>query len=109
MKKFRKTRSMRGEEVDFDLMDVKAQIASQPKTTEVAARQDFIESRLNRRLKRKLDREKKLKEDQANEEITKKEKVIETSVATTKEPVAPVEVEKPAPKARKIKKKKIED
>lgn len=100
MKKGRQTRSMRGEDVDFDLMDVKAQIASQPKTTDVKAREDFIEKRLNRRLKRKLDREKKLKEEQAK--VTSDKKVEKKPVSKTKEVVAPV-VEKPVPKARKIK------
>lgn len=107
MKKGRRTRSMRGQEVDFDLMDVKAQIASQPKTTQVSAREDFIEKRLNRRLKRKLDREQKLKEEKAKLEA--KENTVKKPVSKVEEPTLPVEAETPVPKVRKIKKKTIEE
>jgi len=47
-----KTRSMRGEIVDFDLIRVKQQIASAPKTINVKFREDFIERRLRKRIKR---------------------------------------------------------
>jgi hypothetical protein len=107
MKKGRQTRSMRGANVDFDLMDIKAQIASQPKTTDVKAREDFIEKRLNRRLKRKLDREKKVKDEQAK--LASEKKIEKKLVPKTKEVVAPVEDEAPVPKARKIKKKNVEE
>jgi len=49
-------RSARGAIVDFDLLRIKEQIASSPKTTNVQAREDFIDKKLNRRLK-KLSRE----------------------------------------------------
>lgn len=44
--------SARGERVDFDLLKIKQQIAAAPKTVNVTAREDFIDSRLKRRLKR---------------------------------------------------------
>jgi len=50
----RKTRSAKGVEVNFDLMKIKEQIASQPPSIDVRKRQDFIESRLRRRPKKKL-------------------------------------------------------
>jgi hypothetical protein len=51
-KKGRKVRSMRGVEIDFDLMDIKAQIAAAPKPLEVKAREDFVDRRMRRRLNR---------------------------------------------------------
>lgn len=44
--------SARGARVDFDLLKIKQQIAAAPKTVNVTAREDFIDSRLKRRLKR---------------------------------------------------------
>jgi len=49
----KKVKSARGELVDFDLLKIKSQIASAPKTTNVRAREDFVEKRLRRKLKRK--------------------------------------------------------
>lgn len=48
----RAVRSAKGEVVDFDLLRIKAQIASAPKTTNVQAREDFIDAKFKRRLKR---------------------------------------------------------
>ncbi len=48
----KKARSARGAIVDFDLMQIKKQIASSPAPLEVKARQDFIENRLKRRIKK---------------------------------------------------------
>jgi len=45
-------RSARGVEVNFDLLKIKQQIASAPKTTEVKARESFIDQKFKRRLKR---------------------------------------------------------
>jgi hypothetical protein len=48
----RAVRSARGVEVNFDLLKIKQQIASAPKTTEVKARESFIDQKFKRRLKR---------------------------------------------------------
>ena len=48
----KKVRSARGEIVDFDLMKIKEQIASAPTPLEVKARQNFIENRMKRRIKK---------------------------------------------------------
>ena len=45
-------RSMRGEMVDFDLLKIKEQMKTAPKPVEVKAREDFIEKKLRRRVKR---------------------------------------------------------
>jgi hypothetical protein len=52
----RAVKSARGEKVDFDLLKIKQQIASAPKTTDVKARESFIDQKFKRRLK-KLTRE----------------------------------------------------
>lgn len=118
-KKGRTTRSMRGSKVDFDLMDIKSQMASAPKPTEVKSREDFIETRLNRRLKRKLEREKSLIEEQQQIEEKKKEEIeqkrtlstsslnVQTEEVKTKiEDDLKIEIK---PKTRRIKKKISED
>ena len=45
-------KSARGVLVDFDLLKIKQQIASAPKPTQVQAREDFIDQKFKRRLKR---------------------------------------------------------
>jgi len=47
-------RSAKGAVVDFDSLKIKEQLASAPTPLEVKNRQDFIENRLKRRLKKKL-------------------------------------------------------
>lgn len=48
----RSVKSARGDTVDFDLLKIKQQIASAPKTTNVKAREDFIDQKFKRRLKK---------------------------------------------------------
>ena len=48
----RQSRSARGEIVNFDLLQIKDQMAAAPKPVEVKAREDFIEKKLRRRVKR---------------------------------------------------------
>lgn len=45
-------KSARGEIVDFDLMKIKAQIATAPKPVTVKTREDFIDQKFKRRLAR---------------------------------------------------------
>lgn len=45
-------KSARGVEVNFDLIKIKQQIASAPKTTDVKVRENFVDQKLKRRLKR---------------------------------------------------------
>jgi hypothetical protein len=45
-------RSAKGKEVNFDMLKIKQQIASAPKPTSVRAREDFIDQKFKRRLKR---------------------------------------------------------
>lgn len=62
-------RSAKGKEVDFDMLKIKQQIASAPKPTSVKAREDFIDQKFKRRLKRlKRDVAKKAVDIQKTEE-----------------------------------------
>ena len=45
-------RSAKGREVNFDMLKIKAQMANAPKPTNVKAREDFIDQKFKRRLKR---------------------------------------------------------
>ncbi len=47
-----KIKSARGSVVDFDLLKIKNQIQSSPKPTIVQARENFVESKLKRRIKK---------------------------------------------------------
>lgn len=48
----KKHRSAKGLMIDFDLLKIKQQIAATPKTTDVKKREDFIDKKLRRRVKR---------------------------------------------------------
>jgi hypothetical protein len=45
-------KSAKGQAVDFDLLKIKQQMASAPKPTNVKAREDFIDQKFKRRLKK---------------------------------------------------------
>lgn len=45
-------KSAKGQLVDFDLLKIKQQMASAPKPTNVKAREDFIDQKFKRRLKK---------------------------------------------------------
>lgn len=61
-------KSARGDLVDFDLLKIKQQIASAPKSTNVRAREDFIDQKFKRRIKK-----------------------LKTDIISTAAPVAPTE------------------
>lgn len=46
------TRSARGDFVDFDLLKIKEQMAATPKPVPVKARENFIDQRFKRRIKK---------------------------------------------------------
>lgn len=55
MTKPRRARSMRGVMVDFDLIAIKEQMANRPAPLEVRARENFIDKRLRRRIKKPVE------------------------------------------------------
>lgn len=86
----KKVRSAKGEQVDFDLLKIKEQIAAAPAPTDVRARQDFIEKRLRRRLKKVPTPAPKIKSDATvavdpklptTEDLTEEPKLIEETQA----------------------------
>ena len=106
----KKVRSAKGESVDFDLLRIKEQIGSAPPPLDVQKRQDFIEKRLRRRVKKvsppapKLNLEKK---------TTEPKKTMPKTETLSEEPTMIDEVEekeakktttrqktRPAPKAK---------
>lgn len=86
-----KRRSAKGEIVDFDLMKIKQIMGDKPKTVKVEAREEFIERKMRRRLRKAqaTDISNKVESDQ---------------VAKVEEEVVPVEKEVARPK-RQLKKK----
>lgn len=64
-------RSARGVIVNFDLMKIKKQIAATPTPMEVKTRQNFIENRLKRRIKKAVDAEEVAREDVVAPELPK--------------------------------------
>lgn len=51
----KKVRSARGELVDFDLLKIKSTIASAPKPLTVTKREDFVDKKSRKRLKKVRD------------------------------------------------------
>lgn len=47
-----KTRSAKGEMVDFDLLKIRQKLSAQPVTLDVKAREDFIDKKLRRRMRK---------------------------------------------------------
>lgn len=78
MKK-RQVRSAKGEIVDFDLLNIKQQMATMPASTDVLARQNIIEKRVNRRVSKKTEAEREIIEVDTqitnNENITSDESI----------------------------------
>lgn len=80
-----KTRSAKGETVDFDLLRIKGQIAQKPKTQQVVAREKFIDKKLHRRLKNAKDKIK------TNQELAEQDKALEQEQAPAVESQQPAE------------------
>ena len=119
----KKVRSARGVMVDFDLMQIKKQIAANPAPVEVKARQNFIENRLKRRIKKaqtitEVDKEVVAPEmpepaatiDESHIEDDAKEEVVSEALAAVEETVVEEnsEIDKeaaPVKKTRRTRKK----
>ncbi len=52
MSKAKIAKSYRGATIDFDLIKIKEQIGSTPKPVSVTAREDFVDQKFKRRLKK---------------------------------------------------------
>lgn len=96
----KKIRSAKGEMVDFDLLKIKEQIATTPPPQDVKARQDFIEKRLRRRLKKVTPPAPAVKQD---DKTVKTDPKMPGTEELTEEPKKIDEVEeapKPATRSR---------
>lgn len=106
------SRSMRGDLVDFDLMDIKRQISRQPKSIEVKARENFIEQRLRRHSKRRAERlvqkseKTDKKEDLPEQKVTPKKEIVKASEELVNEEK---DISEQTLKPRRIIKKKVGD
>lgn len=101
-----KGKSARGVVVDFDLLRIKEQMASAPPSIDVRARQDFVESRLRRRARKKVPQElldKAIAQVEVEKELPSVEgepvAMIEEEEAT-EEKVAPKTKQKARPKSK---------
>lgn len=108
----RKTLSMKGEEVDFDLLDIKAKMQKGDKPLEVKTREDFVHMKRRRRGSTRFDdllkKANKLEDKISKEENTpvstpKAEKPTPTQSPTTEEKVK----EETSPRRVKTKRKII--
>ena len=105
----KRVRSAKGEIVDFDLMKIKEQIEAAPEPTSVQARQDFIDQKMRRRVKKikqKLDAIPKRRVGPDGNVIV--DKKVATKSAPEGEKIDVVEEKaKTAPKKTSTKKRKI--
>jgi hypothetical protein len=94
---------MRGEVIDFDLEQIKGQIASRPAPSNVKARQDFIDRKFRRRVKKISDQIKNLESSKVDRKIaeqpTKEEEKVNEKVAVESK------TEETQPKKRPVKRK----
>lgn len=59
----RTVKSARGQSIDFDLLKIKESIAANPKPVSVKAREDFIDKKLRRRIKKLTKKVEKIEVD----------------------------------------------
>lgn len=102
----KKIKSARGEILDLDLMKIKTSMENKPKTANVIEREEFIDQKLRRHIRRnRAEQAQKLKEQQlAQQAQTLTEMKDET--AKVREVVQPKLEEEPKPKRRVRRKKK---
>jgi hypothetical protein len=78
-------RSARGALVDFDLLKIKQQIASAPKTVTVEARENFIDNKFKRQLKSKVREAIDLSTDQVIDLSAPKAPIVPDNIPPTEE------------------------
>lgn len=92
----KKTVSMRGEEVDFDLMEIKAKMQKMDKPLDVKTREDFVHMKRRRRGGAKIEQLLKSRQDASDEEA-------KTSATSDTEPTKAKASKKKATKKSDIK------
>lgn len=99
----RKVRSMRGETVDFDLFDIKAQMDSAPPTEEIKQRERFIDAKRKRGTRRKL--QEMLAQQQVSQNTVKRALEKQAEDAANAENVVEEKVEVPVEVAQEPRRK----
>lgn len=93
----RKTVSMKGEEVDFDLLDIKAKMQKGDKPLEVKTREDFVHMKRRRRGSTRFD-----------DLLKKANKPEDEKTKTEDAPTPTPKAEKPTPTQSPTKEKNVE-
>lgn len=89
----KRIRSMRGEIIDMDLLKIKQQMASAPKPVDVKEREQFVDKKIRRRVRKQ--------KTVATEDLD-----IDANIKATIEPEVEVEVvQEPTTKVRPVRKK----
>lgn len=97
----RKTTSMRGEQVDFDLFDIKNKILSAPTIESVKQRERFIDKKRRRGTSRKIDEmlaQQKQNEESVRAALKRNAMDAKNSSAQSDTPTATSDESKAAPK-----------
>lgn len=97
----KKVRTAKGQIIDFDLLRIKEQMVDAPKPANVQARQDFIDQKMRRRVKRVKDQIAEAKKNPKQPVDVKPD----LEVQTTKQGPKIDEVKEP--QKRKIKRKTV--
>jgi len=82
-------KSLKGEEIDFDLLKTKQELGQKETVLEVRDREDFVHTKRRTRgraaLIQRLNKNKKTRESRSNEETSKVGRESETTTTKTKE------------------------
>jgi len=97
----KKVRTAKGQIVDFDLLKIKEQMVDAPSPANVKARQDFIDQKMRRRVKRVKDQLAEAKKNPKQPPVEVKPK-LETQAAEQGPKIDEVK-----PQKRKIKRKTV--
>lgn len=94
----KKVRSAKGQTIDFDLLRIKQQLGDAPKPANVQARQDFIDQKMRRRVKKVKDSIAEAKKNPKTVDVNKDVKVESAKQGK--------KIDEAKPQKRKIKRKK---
>ena len=97
----KKVRSAKGQVIDFDLLRIKQQLGEAPTPANVQARQDFIDQKMRRRVKRVKDQIAEAKKNPAPPKPVNVESTLEVQSAEQGK-----KIDEAKPQKRKIRRKK---
>lgn len=100
----KRVRTAKGQILDFDLLKIKEQMESAPAPSNVQARQDFIDQKMRRRVKRVKDQ---LAEAKRNPKQPKTKPVDVTPDLEVQSAEQGVKIDEVKPQKRKIRRKTV--